>query len=184
MKIKKVAIVCLAVLASAWFVPVNFLIGTYFGLSATCAVQRCTWNRGSGDPPPIHFYVMVRGDGESEEVVGVLLRDLSDHMSKNPNHSLRLNRVSGISKYGGWQYKVTSEGPDYQVIEANYQDAASISESYKVTDGIVQPLSSQIETVSYMFASIPAGILFARLIRRMAKRRLSFRKRGSRDGVQ
>ncbi|MHA6824548.1 hypothetical protein ACQUKI_23835 [Ralstonia pseudosolanacearum] len=182
--IKKMAIVCLTVLASAWFLPVNFLIGTYLGLSATCAVQRCMWNRASGNPPPIHFYVMVRGEGGSEEVIGVLLRDLSDHMSKHPNHSLRLNRVRGISKYGGWKYKVTSEGPGYQVIEANYQDAASISESYRVADGVVQPLSSQIENVSYMFTSIPVGILFAWLIRRMAKRRISFRKSGIRGGVR
>lgn len=174
----------LAMLASAWFLPVNFLIGTYFGLSATCAVQRCAWNQDSGGSPPIHFYVMVRGEGQSEEVVAVLLRDLSDHMSKNPTHSLRLNRVDGISKYGGWKYTVTSEGAGYQVIEARYQDAASISESYRVADGVVQPLSSEIENASYIFTSYPVGILLAWVIRRVARRRLLTGRRTSREGMR
>lgn len=183
MILRKAAVLCLTMLVSAWFVPVNFLVGTYFGIGATCVVQRCAWNRDSGDPHPSQFYVMVR-DGGGDVVSSVLLKDLDSYMSRNPHGSLRLNNLRGSSKYGDWQYTVISEAAGYQVIEARYQDAASISESYRVTGGVVQPLTSRIQSASYLFTSIPVGVLFACMIRRMARRRILADKRDSMEGVR
>lgn len=183
MIMKKAAALCLTMLASAWFVPVNFLVGTYFGMGATCVVQRCAWSEDSGDPHPAQFYAMVRGDRE-DSVSAVLLKDLDGYMSRNPHGYLRLNTPRGSSKYGDWQYTVISQAADYQVVEARYQDAASISERYRVTGGVVQPLTSRIQSASYLFTSIPVGMLFACVIRRMARRRLWANKRDSREGMR
>lgn len=184
MIMKKAAVLCLTMLASAWFVPVNFLVGIYFGMGATCVVQRCAWSEDSGDPHPAQFYVMVLGDRESDSVSAVLLKDLGGYMSRNPHGSLRLSNPRGSSKYGDWQYTVISQAADYQVVEARYQDAASISESYRVTGGVVQPLTSRIQSASYLFTSIPVGMLFAYLIRRVARRRLWDNKRDSGEGMR
>ncbi|WP_155739207.1 hypothetical protein [Ralstonia solanacearum] len=176
--IKKAEILCLATLASIWLLPVNFWVGSNLGMTAICAVKRCAWSRDSGDPPPAKFYVMVRGKEESEEVDTILLMDLDSYTAKNQAYSLRLIGDEGEDRYGDWKYKVKSEAGGYQVIEARHQDAADILESYRVVGGIVQPLSSRIRSAGYGFSSIPFGMLFAWVTRRMARKRLLARKRG------
>lgn len=182
--IKKSEFLCLVMLASVWFLPVSFWVGAHLGVNAICAVKRCAWSRDSGYPPPATFYVMVRSRGESQEIDSILLMDLDCYIAKNPAYSLRLSSAEGEDKYDDWKYKVISEGSDYQVIEARHQDASDILESYRVFGGVVQPLSSRIQSAGYFFSSISLGMLFAWMIRRKAQKRLLARKRGLCEGVR
>ena len=169
---KKPLLFALWILSSGWFYPVSLAGGTSIGMAGICVMQNCSRNMLAGDAPHKEFHVMVSDASESNDVTPVLLQDLPDYLASNKNASLRLHGSHGTSKGSDWEYSIISENSTGQMIAVKFVDDIAIAETYRATERSVQPLSSKVQNVGYLFTSLPFGLLLAWAIRKAAVRRL------------
>ncbi len=167
---KRLKPVILTLLGAAVFAPVRIGTGTYLGMSAICMIHQCSRDMAHGDPVPSRFQVLVSAGPESSEVQPVLLSDLAKHLSAHPTASLRLNASAGLSFDRDWEFSSVAVNANEQVISLKFQDDLAISETYRVLNGAIRPLTYSEKNVGQFFCALLFGAFFSWFIRTCARR--------------
>lgn len=170
---KKILLATIGLLGSIWFTPVIFVTSTFATMKIICNQNQCERDISSGSSFPKMFYVLVRLPVDNK-IESVLLADLNEFISKNPNSSLQLPFDKGVTNDESWEYSVIHEKSGYQLIEAHSSEGARIEVSYRASGQSVQPLSLKVLSQGVLFFAILISGVFTFLllvkVRRMSKK--------------
>jgi len=161
---KKIILTMLVVMGSKWFFPVSLVAGTMSGMSVICYYNHCKRDMSKGDLPASQFQVMVRLPSKRDQVVPVLLTDLTKFIEKNPDASLHMIGNEGITDDQSWEYVVQSQVSENQIIEAHQLDDVRIDVKYRTSGLSVQPLSSKVVSSGILFSALPFGAISVWLV--------------------
>lgn len=156
---RRIALLLVAVLASAWFVPVSCSTATAVLAQLSAADTERAW---TPQDKRIRFRVVAR-PGEGDAPFRVLtLADLPEFKARQPQHSFLMDQDSGRiddEPAHEWViYRVLSRTPAGQEIEVDHEDGDDQRFSrYRAT-------ATDIEPISTRYGAISRGILIGAVV--------------------
>lgn len=169
----------IAVLASAWFVPVSCTVATGIGTEIIAGLD--ARDAAKGDAVHRSIAVVVLPAPAPGQAFGhLLLGNVSAYKERHPDATFLMPAPEGkitVDTSIVVSYKVIDgAGTGQQTIETNYKDGDRDAWGrYRAARRDITPLASRLFEVSYTFVAIPIGLLFAFVIcsgARFARRRM------------
>ena len=168
----------LAVLASAWFLPVS--CGTAMGVGAGLLVESDARDAARGESVHRSIAVVALPPPAPGQAFGhLLLGNLPSYKESNPEASFLMPGTEGRIDIGGHtevSYKVVAASGMEQTIETHYRDGDREAWGrYRASRREVVPLASKLSVSDYLYEVLGYALGFALLVfagARLLRRRI------------